>query len=194
MSSYYYFVATLPSLQSTAVAPPFSHADFMERASHFLSEKDAALLGVARLFVPGDGAPPPASAPSDFLSRYFRWESALRNELARLRAGRMQKSAEKFLRQAAPEGDAQRTAQAAFQAGDPLQGELAIEHDRWSYIELLASNHYFDIEFLMAYSLLLQVLERKARFNAEKGQEGYRTVYRSVLETADYRDESGENT
>ncbi len=166
----------------------------MERASHFLTPKDAALLGVARLFVPEDGVQPPVSAGSDFLSRYFRWESALRNELARLRAGRMQKSAERFLRQAAPEGDAQKTAQAAFQSGDPLQGELVIERDRWAFIESLAANHYFDLEFLLAYSLLVQVLERKARFNAEKGQEGYRTVYRSVLETADYRDESGVNT
>jgi hypothetical protein len=44
----------------------------------------------------------------------------------------------------------------------------------------------------VAYALLLQVLERRARFAAERGQESYRTVYKSVLETADYRDESGE--
>jgi hypothetical protein len=151
-----------------------------------------AKLEAARLFLPADGIIPKAAASSRLLARYCRWELALRNELARLRAGRLQKPVEKHLKAGDPEWDGLKTAQAAFQAEDPLQGELLIERDRWSFIEALSANKYFDIEYLVSYALLLQALERRALFNAELGQQEYRTVYRSVLDTADYRDESGE--
>ena len=92
-----------------------------------------------------------------------------------------------------PEWDGLKVAQAAMQADDPLQGELLIERERWSFVESLAVGRFFDLEYLVSYALMLQALERRARFAAQRGQEGYETVYRSVLETADYRDESGES-
>jgi hypothetical protein len=193
MSKYYYFMATLPALQASVSAPPFSHAEFLVKAAACLSAKDAKLLSLASLSVPEDGALPAEAKSSVLLRRYYHWELSLRNELARLRAGKMQKPFEKYLRPGELEYDGIKAAQAAFQAGDPLQGELVIERERWNFLEILAVNKYFDIEYIIAYSLLLQVLERKARFDTEKGNEGYRTVYQSVLETADYRDESGEN-
>jgi hypothetical protein len=193
MSKYYYFMATLPALQASAAAPPFSHAVFLEKAAAALSAKDFALLSCANPGMPADGVVPAGLESSKLLRRYHHWDLSLRNELARLRAGRMQKPFDKYLRPAELEYDGVKAAQAAFQAEDPLQGELVIERERWNFLEMLAVNKYFDIEYIIAYSLLLQVLERRARFDIEKGNEGYRTVYRSVLETADYRDESGEN-
>ena len=193
MSKYYYFMATLPSLQASAAAPPFSYAEFLEKAAAALSVKDFALLSSASLAIPAGDVVPVGLASSKLLRRYHNWELSLRNELARLRAGRMQKPFDKYVRTGELEYDGVKAAQAAFQAGDPLQGELVIERERWNFLETLAINKYFDIEYIIAYSLLLQGLERKARFDAEKGNEGYRTVYRSVLDTADYRDESGEN-
>lgn len=194
MSSYYYFTATLPSLQASASLPPMSYIEFVEMAGRQLSAKDAAIIADARLFLPEDGAFPASASSSALLGRYYRWEFSLRNELARLRAGRLQRPVEKHVKPGDPEWEALKTAQSAFQAEDPLQGELLIERDRWAFIESLAINKMFDIEYLVAYGLLLQAIERRARFSAERGQEGYRTVYGSVLETADYRDESGENT
>jgi hypothetical protein len=193
MSKYYYFMATLPSLQASAATPPFAYATFLEKSAAALSAKDMAILSEARLAIPMDGAIPPGAASSKLLARYYHWELSLRNELARLRAGKMQKPFEKYLRPGELEFDGVKAAQAAFQAGDPLQGELVIERERWSFLETLSINKYFDFEYIIAYSLLLQALERKAGFNTERGNEGYRTVYRSVLESADYRDESGEN-
>ncbi|MBU1080856.1 MAG: DUF2764 domain-containing protein [Spirochaetes bacterium] len=193
MASYYYFVATLPSLQASASTPPMPYEEFLDRASRFLSGKDLDTLRGAALSIPEDGSPPAAAGASPLLGRYYRWELSLRNELARLRAGRLQKQADRYVKPGEPEWDGLRVAQAAFQADDPLQGELSIERERWSFIESLSVNRFFDMEFLVAYALFLQALERRARFAVELGQEGYRTVYRSVLETADYRDESGEN-
>jgi len=192
MSSYYYFTATLPTLQASASAPPIPYDEFTDRASRFLSARDAATLASARLYLPEDGSFPAASGASTLLKRYYRWELSLRNELARLRAGRLQKPVEKHVKPGDPEWDGLKVAQAAFQAEDPLQGELLIERERWAFIEGLSVNRFFDMEHLVAYALLLQVLERRARFSAERGQESYRTVYKSVFETADYRDEYGE--
>ncbi|MDX9899796.1 MAG: DUF2764 family protein [Spirochaetia bacterium] len=194
MSSYYYFTATLPSLQPNASAPPIAYAEFIEMAGRFLSPKDVAVISCARLFIPEDARFPAMAASSELLSRYYRWELSLRNELARLRAGRLQKPVEKHVKPGDPEWEALKTAQSAFQADDPLQGELLIERERWGFIESLAVNKLFDMEYLVAYALLLQAMERRACFDVERGQEGYRTVYGSVLENADYRDESGENT
>jgi hypothetical protein len=193
MSKYYYFMATLPALQASVATPPFSHAEFLSKAEAALSAKDFALLSCASLTIPTDGSVPAGARSSELLRRYHHWELSLRNELARLRAGRMQKPFDKYLKPGELEYDGVRAAQAAFQAEDPLQGELVIERERWGFLEMLAVNKYFDIEYIIAYSLMLQVLERRARFDTDKGNEGYRTVYRSVLETADYRDESGEN-
>jgi hypothetical protein len=191
MASYYYFVATLPTLMDSAV-PPFGHADFMTRAAGQLKSRDFMILDSARLSVPADGQIPEAARGSTLLTRYFQWDASVRNELVRLRSQRLQKPADRHLKPGLPEWEGIKTAQAAFMADDPLQGELLIERDRWAIIEILAANHFFDMEYLVAYALKLQALERRQRFRTELGEEGYRTVYRSVLDTADYRDESGE--
>lgn len=191
MASYYYFTASLPSLRRDA-PPPMPRAEFMERAARFLKPKDLAVLEGARLFIPEDGSFPTSAGSSALLMRYYRWELGLRNELARLRAQRLQKPAERYAKPGEPEFEGVKAAQAAFQADDPLQGEQLIERERWAFIEALAVNRYFDMDYLVSYALLLEALERRARFNAEAGEAGYGTVYRSVLDSADYRDESGE--
>ncbi|OHD76658.1 MAG: hypothetical protein A3J97_14065 [Spirochaetes bacterium RIFOXYC1_FULL_54_7] len=191
MASYYYFVATLPTLMDSAV-PPFGYADFMARAAGQLKPGDFRILDSARLSIPEDGQAPDVARLSSLLTRYYQWDASVRNELVRLRSQRLQKPADRHLKPGLPEWEGIKTAQTAFLADDPLQGELLIERDRWAFIEILAANNFFNMEYLVAYALKLQALERRQRFKAELGEEGYRTVYRSVLDTADYRDESGE--
>jgi hypothetical protein len=130
MSSYYYFAATLPSLRIDGSAP-MTLGEFLERAGRYLSPKDLFVLEGARLYIPEDGSFPLSAASSPLLMRYYRWELALRNELTRLRAQRLQRPADKHLKPGEPEWDGVKTAQAAFQAEDPLQGELLIERERW---------------------------------------------------------------
>ncbi|HAP42934.1 MAG: hypothetical protein A2087_08685 [Spirochaetes bacterium GWD1_61_31] len=191
MASYYYFAATLPSLsQWTPV--PFSHAEFLERASHFLKPADFATLAAASLFVPDDGATPRPAARLKLLTQYYRWERGLRNELTRLRAARLQKPVEKHLKPGDIEWDALRVAQAAFAADNPLEGELLIEKERWQTIERLSVNRYFNMDYLAAYALKLQALLRRERFKAAEGEAGYRIVYDSVLKSADYRNQTGD--
>lgn len=193
MAFYYYFCTTLPALSYNSSSIPLSHSDFLDQASRFLSKKDMDTLQEANFYIPEDGSFPASVSSSVLLGKYYRWELGLRNELARLRAQKLQKALDRYIKPGEPEWDAMRTAQAAFQTEDPYQAELLIEKERWAYIEALVSNHFFDMESLLAYGLLLQALERKARFVIELGQKGYNEVYNTVLETADYRNESGEN-
>ncbi|MCK7479647.1 MAG: DUF2764 domain-containing protein [Candidatus Moduliflexus flocculans] len=81
-------------------------------------------------------------------------------------------------------GEGVRTAQAAAQCEDPLEGELVIEREKWAYVERLESGHYFDLEALTAYALKLRILERKARFEAERGEASYGAAYREILDSA----------
>jgi len=184
VASYYYFGTTLTSLSFRGTAPA-SYASFLERSAVHLSKRDQAALVGASLAVPADGKDPEAARASRLLRNYYRWERALRNELARLRAGRLGTPAEKHLRPGDVEWDALRAAQAAFQAESPLDGELAIERERWTLLDRLLAGHYFDLEALLAYGLKLQALERMARFETERGRGAYGTVYRDILGGAD---------
>ena len=82
MASYYYFGTTLPSLAFRGTAPA-SYASFLERSAVHLSKRDHAALVGASLAVPSDGKEPQAARVSRLLRNYYRWERALRNELAR---------------------------------------------------------------------------------------------------------------
>ena len=191
MSYYYYFVATLPALQFSQV-PTMSYGEFTERAARYLSSGDTCALEQACLQVPADGKTPSATTVVPLLAQYYRWERTLRNELVRLRSQRLHKSADLYLKPGDVEWDALRIAQAAFASDNPLEGELLIERDRWALIDRLATNHFFDMDYLAAYALKLQSLARRHRFEPATGEEGYKTVYRSVLDSADYRNQSGD--
>lgn len=191
MANYYYFVATLPSLMPGSAAP-FGLGDFLEKAGRFLKKADLDTLAATTLCIPDDGDTPLPAASLPLLKQYYRWERGLRNELVRLRAQRLQKAADKHLKPGDVEWDALRVAQAAFAADNPLESELLIEKERWTLIERLATNCFFDMNYLAAYALKLQALQRRERFKQAEGEAGYQTVYSSVLESADYRNETGD--
>lgn len=183
MASYYYFGTTLQSLSWRGVAP-LSFETFLERCAIHLSARDLELLRKAPFTLPDDGVPPSVARRSRLFGAYYRWELTLRNELARLRAGRLGVPAEKHVRPGSVEWDGLRAAQAAFQAESPLDGELVIERERWNVVERLQVGHYFDTEALAAYGLKLRILERLARFETERGRTAYGEVYNDILGAA----------
>ena len=172
-----------------ASAAPFSFDGFLERCEGRVAKKDYATIRASR-FQSVEGAlslakPPEEARRSHTLTSFFTWEKALRNELVRLRAHKLGKAPERFVRPGDPEWDAFRVAQAAVQCDDPLEGELAIERERWGYVERLETGHYFDLEALVAYALKIQIQERRALFEAERGETSYKTAYREILDAAE---------
>jgi hypothetical protein len=192
VSHYYYFAATLPSLMPSSEAP-MSSAEFLERARDHLDPEDMRALEAATLLSPPDGADP-ATACSSLLAAYYAWERELRDELVLLRARRLGRASEPWLRPTGGRGaddSARAAAQAAFAAESPLEGELVLERERWSRIDALRTLHSFDLESLAAYRLQLQVLERLDALRAERGETGYRETYAAILGAADHQEQSG---
>ncbi|HOX30809.1 MAG TPA: hypothetical protein PLB91_00675 [Spirochaetales bacterium] len=194
MSHYYYFAATLPTLQFGA-APPLSSEGFLERCSRFASGPELEALRAAVLASPFAGPPPACLGLSPLLEGYYAWERAFRAALARLRAARLGRAAPP----PPPLGaggsvldSVEAQARAAAQAASPLEGELAVERERWAAIQSFLGYDPFGFEAVAAYRLRLQSLERLASFDAERGDAGYRGVYAAILGAASAIDLSGD--
>lgn len=190
MSEHYYFCTTLPSLMP-GTPPPMRHVDFLTKAAELLPPADYAIVESARLSIPKDGVFPVLTSASPLLQAYYAWELSLRNELAILRAGRMGKAPERYLRPGEPQWEVTRIAHSAATLESPLEAELLIERERWAHIEQLEKGHYFDLEHILAYTLKLQALERRDRFETERGERAYTKAYDSILSGASLRGTEG---
>lgn len=193
MNHYYYFAATLPGLALGKTAP-FSSEEFLARAARQLDGSDLDLLREVSLMPrPEEGSRQPVGLFAD----YCEFEGQLRAELVRLRARRLGRRAEDYLpkedgKQASgpesrnplsrsPRDEAHRVAALAFQAQNPLEGELVLERERWAFIEGKLPFQSFDLDSLVAYRLKLLILERLASFSAVRGEGEYRKLYDDIL-------------
>ncbi len=191
MSRYYYFGATLPTLQYGA-SPPMSSAEFLRRARIHLRPEDAAILEKAALQSESNLKIPTGSA---FLDRYFAWERTLRNEFVLARAHRLGRSGEKWLRPAGRNDDAARDARSILHAvadsATPLDIEAALEAVRWALIDRLRGSTVFDFDSLLSYRLQLLIIERLAALTAERGESRFLPIYADLLRTARISEHSG---
>jgi len=167
--------------------PPLRYVDFLTKAAELLPPADYATVEKACLYIPQDGKAPVSTSASPLLQAYYAWELSLRNELAILRAGRMGKAPERYLRPGEPQWDIRRLAHSVTMVESPLEAELLIERERWAQIERLEQGHYFDLEHIFAYALKLQALERRDRFETERGEHAYAKAYDSILSGASLR-------
>lgn len=178
MATYYYLAASLPMLSSPDQEPPVSSEDMMEVCRRFMTEADYRFLETTSL--------DPEAGEASGLGRDFQiWERSLRNELVRLRSAEQDLDASAYLRPADPAFGTAGIAAEAMAQGTPLEAELYLDARRWSYIDDLETGHHFDKEFLGAYRLKLQILERRALFDEERGFAAYRELYSRVLEASD---------
>ena len=144
-------------------ALPMSRSTFLEMCGIELSDGDyrlienASISGFSR-------AQPTCSA----LEAWHTWEGALRNELAGLRAQTKGWEAEKYVREGPEAFGVEQIAREAT-GGSPLAGENVLNRARWTFLDGLETGHHFDMEKLVVYFLKLQILERKASFDKEKG-------------------------
>lgn len=175
MAQYYYLVASLPLLFYDSVRVP-SRDEFLDTCSQHISSRDYRLLASAST---SDLKPVTPSCRT--LDLWREWETALRNELVRLRAKNRRAEAEAYLVESPGIIDAQAVAREAFGQESPLQAEDMLNRARWGYLDELEVGHYFDIEKILIYALRLQILERKALFDEQKGREMFEEVYGRIL-------------
>ena len=193
MGSYYYLASQLPYLLY-GQTPPMSSAAFRDLAKPLLGDHDAALLDLVGL----DPQPPKAgeegpsyadNAPasgSDFIDRWREWERSLRLNMARHRAIKTKRDGAAPVEPPIHPADAAAVAVKAVVATEsPLEAEILIDKARWNAIEYLQGIDYFDRNTIFAYLLKLIILERRASFKAETGFAEYKSLYASILDSAE---------
>lgn len=156
---YTYLISSLPMLHFGA-KPPFSFERFMEICLDKIPQDDANLLKLTTEGYIYEGSQPT-------LKKWREFETALRNELVRVRASRKHLDPLKYIR-----GDGyvepfiSRLAMNAYRNPSILESEKLLDQERWQMLDELAIGHYFDLDFLIVYALKLLILERWERINS----------------------------
>ena len=177
MAAYYYASASLPMLTGPDQQAPVSSDFMLDVCRRFVSKKDYIGLLQSSL------NPEDAEAPG-ICAVYREWERSLRNDLVVKRSAEQNLNPEDFLRKAPAVSGTSDIAAEAMSKKTPLEAELFLDSCRWHKIEELSTGHFFDIEFLRAYRMKLQILERRAMFDEERGFSAYRDLYARVLDAS----------
>lgn len=166
MRQYYYLIAGLPMLEFGMKAP-ISYNEFCLRCREQLASSDMDILNRASISPAEDAVD---SVP--ILRKWKEFELSLRNEITRHRGAKYSKDPLKYIRgENYPDPFTAGFAQWAVNQDSPIEAELSLDRARWEKIQELKKGHYFDVYFLIAYSLELQILERWERINSEGGMQ-----------------------
>ena len=180
MGSYYYLVAQLPYL-TYGQLPPMPPQAFKELVKPMLSAEDSTFLDMVNLAFVEDA---PACG-SDFIDGWREWERALRLNLAKHRAVKTKRENAVTAEPPVIPADAPAAALRAIAAMEsPLEAEVVLNKARWSAIEALQGIDYFDRNIVFAYLLKLLILQRHDSFQAEAGFSEYKSLYASILGSA----------
>ncbi len=106
---------------------------------------------------------------SGVLGKYLNFELRLRCALALKRSQKLGIEIESFSNYVKPDHEQTLLAEEAFHAPSPLKAEEILNKARWRYLDELEFGHYFDRDRLFIFGIKLQILERIALFNAERG-------------------------
>jgi hypothetical protein len=174
LAQYYYLVASLPMLFFDSERPLELEA-FLELCAEHLSRGDYRMVETASISLLERRRPSCA-----VLERWRTWETALRNELVRLRAKVRGADPERHLRESGDIVAVTGIARGAFAQELPLAAELSLDRARWDYLDELEEGHFFDVEKVVVYHLRLQVLHRRALFQVETGTGAFGAVYEKV--------------
>ncbi|MBL7151050.1 MAG: DUF2764 family protein [Candidatus Omnitrophica bacterium] len=155
MPAYYtYLVASLPSLVFGS-EPPFSFQGFLNLCRPLIPEAGFNLLQHS------DNGNQPT------LQKWLEFDTALRNELVKIRAARKKIDPEKYLRRDGfVDPQISHSAINAYRNPSPLEGEMMLDQARWRLLDELCAGHYFDLDLLIIYAHKLLILERWQRIKS----------------------------
>jgi len=175
--NYYYFVATLPSIEH-GDKPPMGSEEFRQQCHDQLHEDDAALLRYC-YYNPLLAIETNQSTGSPFIDCLLARERTLVLNLAYLRAGMLKRPSPGDPPHDVPRAEA--VAKAAFEMDDPLEAAIFIDKARWDALDEMLGIDPFGVNNVFAYLMKLQLLERRQCFDAEVGTVKYKEIYDSIL-------------
>lgn len=157
-NKYYYLVASLPYLQFNRPLPT-SKDLFLSECRKWLSPKDLDIITKTNIkdfeIVTTD---------PEVMKNWKSFDIELRESLAGLRKERKASILEK------------KSTKGIYGEEDPLVLERKIEKKRWDYLDELELGNHFDMNIIIIYSLKLQILERLASFDMEKGRSRFESL------------------
>ena len=155
---YVYLISSLPMLHF-GMKPPFSFDRFLKTCRDKISDEDIRIVESARDIILYAGEQPA-------LKQWSSFDAALRNELVKIRAAYRHLDPFKYLRgQDYIESYLVHIAMNAHRTPSVIEAEKFLDLQRWHKLDELAVGHYFDLDFLVCYSLKLLILERWERIN-----------------------------
>ncbi len=157
MSSYPYLLSQLPALRFKGSDFP-SVLNLLEQAEKWLTETEFAMLKVADLndYFSRDH-------PCELLKEWSEFENKLRKDLANYRESH----------RLGHDHKTHMFPTAFVKDENPLVAETKLLELRWNFLAERQNVHYDDLHALIIYSLQIQILERKASFDMEKGKERF---------------------
>jgi hypothetical protein len=158
-SGYYtYLISSLPSLHF-GTKPPLSFESFLDICKGLVSDRDLEIIRDA-----GSTGMSGYDRDNPTLEKWHRYDTMLRNELVKVRAARKKTDPKEYLRDNGTEGTGFTHAALNAQRNPSLvDGERALDLERWRVLDGLACNHYFDLDSLLIYAHKLLILERWER-------------------------------
>ena len=172
---YYYLVSSLVILDFEKPAP-LTYAEFLEDCQRLVTPGDFEILEKATLEFDDETSSNPT------LQNLARFNRRFKNELVRARAKKMDRNSSDYIR-----GDRYVDQAAidvinhALKAENPLEAEKILDRYRWQMINDVEQRHFFDLTFLMAYGLKLQLLDRYVEIASEKGNEKFEEYKKSKV-------------
>ena len=156
MANYYiYLISSLPLLLF-GMKPPFTFERFLILSDGLIPEEDVTVIKNSSIFGEYD-----YTVKQPTLKKWVEYDTALRNELVRLRAARKHLEPAKYLREDIyVDSSIPHIALAALRNPSILEGERFLDLERWKFLDELSMGHYFDLDFLIIYALKLLILER----------------------------------
>lgn len=168
-SAYYYFVASLPLISFDGKMPVTVEA-FRQECQRLLSAGDYALIEMA-WSAQTLALLPTGTSGNQVLDFWIRFEQAVRNELTWQRADRLNKDPLKYVRgPRVLEYSYAEEVQRLFKMDDLWEAERTLNKMKWRFLDDLSAGHYFDFEFLLIYSLKLQILQRLHEYGSPMGK------------------------
>jgi hypothetical protein len=156
-------VTSLPSLYLDT-PPPIRKEDFLAMCKRYVKKSDFDMLRSVQLIDAKQ-----KEIPSGVLGDFLNFELRLRNALAILRSQRLGIEIEDSVSYDTSDHEQILLAEEAFHAPSPLKAEVILNKARWRYLDEIEFGHYFDMEKLIIFFIKLQMLERIALFDAERG-------------------------
>jgi len=184
VAAYYYLISSLPGHRFED-EPRLTSAFFLAQCRQAMNDGDFQAVSTALLHPDYRGKLPGVHGA---YRKWILWDAAFRNEMVLARAGRLGVDSSPHLRPADGAAGMADIVRTIVAMDSPLEAELAFMRTQWNFIDSLRGGDPFTLDSVVIYYLQLQLLERKALFDQERGFGQYKKIYTEILSTAGKRE------